>query len=135
MNGKESARATVAFLDDAATRTFTVDRGQPSGIVDTGAVCFGDPLYALGLTRMALSSEGLPATCADAWAEALDAGDAARAAVEFDPAVFCVDFLSELGQRFNRDGAPQPQPRRVAALQRILDEPLSRLDRLTGALR
>lgn len=125
----------VAFLDDTTTKNVIVHEGRLSGIVDADAVCFGDPLYALGLTRMALLSEGFPTAYADAWADALGLDDAARAAVELYTTVFCVDFLSELGQRFNRD-EPQPvDPGRSTLLLRILGEQLLRLDAAAGALR
>jgi aminoglycoside phosphotransferase (APT) family kinase protein len=126
--------APTPFLDDTTTKNVIVHQGRLSGIVDTDYVCFGDPLYALGLTRMAFLSEGLGTSYADAWAEALDLDEAARAAVELYAAAFCVDFASELGQRFNRDEPLAADAGRAARLRRILEEQLARLDELAGAL-
>jgi aminoglycoside phosphotransferase (APT) family kinase protein len=118
----------VAFLDDTTTKNVIVHRGRLSGIVDTDTVCFGDPLYTLGLTRMALLSEGLGTAYVDHWADCLGLDSAARARVELYTAVFCVDFLSELGQRFNRDDAAAVDPARKALLLGILDAQLARVD-------
>ena len=119
--------APVAFLDDTTTKNVIVHEGRLSGIVDTDYVCFGDPLYALGLTRMALLSDGFDTTYTDAWAAALGLDEAASAAVVLYTALFCVDFMSELGQRFNRDEASAIEPARVRLLRRILDEQLEAL--------
>ena len=117
----------VAFLDDTTTKNVIVHEGRLSGIVDTDYVCFGDPLYTLGLTRAALLSEGFDTTYTDAWAGALGLDQAAIAAVVFYTALFCADFMSELGQRFNRDEATAIEPARVRLLRRILDEQLGAL--------
>ncbi len=118
----------VAFLDDATTKNVIVHRGRLSGIVDTDTVCFGDPLYTLGLTRMALLSAGLDTAYVDHWADCLGLDSAARARVELYTAVFCVDFLSELGQRFNRDDAAAADPAKKARLLDILDAQLARVE-------
>ena len=118
----------VAFLDDATTKNVIVHRGRLSGIVDTDHVCFGDPLYTLGLTRMALLSQGLGTAYVDHWADCLGLDPAARASVDLYTAVFCVDFLSELGQRFNLDESPAVDPARKAHLLGILEAQLRRLD-------
>ncbi len=126
--------APVAFLEDTTTKNVIVHEGRLSGIVDTDYVCFGDPLYTLGLTRMALLSAGFATAYTDRWAEALVLDDASCAAVALYTAVFCVDFMSELGQRFNRDAPIAVDPARAALLHRILDEQLEGLDRLEDAL-
>ncbi len=59
---------------------------------------------------------------------------AARARVELYAAVFCVDFLSELGQRFNRDDAEAVDPARRERLLHILEAELARVDAAAGAL-
>jgi aminoglycoside phosphotransferase len=125
----------VAFLDDTTTKNVIVDRGRLSGIVDTDYVCFGDPLYTLGLTRMALLASGLGTAYADHWADCLALDSAARARVGLYTAVFCVDFLSELGRRFNRDEAAEVDPARKALLLGILDAELARVDEGAGAPR
>ena len=43
-----------AFLDDTTTKNVLIHNGALSGIVDTDYVCFGDALFTVALTRMAL---------------------------------------------------------------------------------
>ncbi|HEV8193319.1 MAG TPA: aminoglycoside phosphotransferase family protein, partial [Ktedonobacterales bacterium] len=47
------------FLDDLTTKNVLVHNGRLSGIVDTDYVCFGDPLFTVALTWMALLSQGV----------------------------------------------------------------------------
>ncbi len=114
----------TAFLDDTTTKNVLIHNGELSGIVDTDAVCFGDPLFTLALTRVALLAHALDPSYADDWANQLrldaDQGQALAAYC----AVFCLDFMGELGQRFNRD---TPEPVDMGYLRRLeamLDEAL-----------
>ena len=120
--------APVAFLDDTTTKNVIVHRGRLSGIVDTDTVCFGDPLYTLGLTRMALLSAGLGTAYVDHWADCLGLDSAARARVELYTAVFCVEFPERAGPalqprrsrggRPGAEGAAARHPRRAARARR-----------------
>ncbi len=96
------AVAPIAFLDDTTTKNVLVDGGVLSGIVDTDAVCFGDPLFTLALTRMALLAHDLDSEYADYWRDLLALDDDQRRALTVYTAVFCLGFMSEVGQRFNR---------------------------------
>jgi Ser/Thr protein kinase RdoA (MazF antagonist) len=118
----------VAFLDDTTTRNVMVHKGRLSGIVDTDYVCFGDRIYTLGLTRMALLSRGLDPWYTDAWAEALALDPRERAALDLYTACFCVDFLGEIGQAFSRDTASPADPAGSARLLRLLDDLLRVVD-------
>ena len=109
------------FLDDTTTKNVLVHRGRLSGIVDVDVVCFGDPRWTLALTRMALLVRGFDLDYAAAWAAEMDLDAAAHDLVRVYTAVFCVDFLGELGQRFNRDAPAPVDPAEVARLVGILD--------------
>jgi len=98
-----------------------VHEGRLSGIVDVDVVCFGDPLLTLALTRMALLTRGFDLDYADAWAQELELDAAAHDRLRVYTALCCVDFVGELGQRFNRDAAPPVDPAEVAKLVGILD--------------
>ena len=115
----------TAFLDDATVKNVLVDRGRLSGIVDVDWVCFGDPLFAVALTRMALLARGYDTDYAEHWAAAMDLQDGRRPVLALYTALFCVDFLSELGQRFNQDAAPAVDPREAERLLAILDDLLA----------
>lgn len=116
--------APRAFLDDTTTKNVIVDRGRLSGIVDVDAVCYGDPLWTLGLTRMALLARGWNLDYTTIWAELLQLNEQQRRVVELYTAVFCVDFMSELGQTFNKSVAEAVEHAAVERLTRILDSVL-----------
>lgn len=114
------------FLADATTKNVLVHQGRLTGIVDVDEICFGDPLLTVGLTQMALLSDGSEAEYVNHWLALLNPSAEQRAAVDFYTAVFCADFLSEQGQSFNR-ATTTVNPAKVAALELILDELLTRL--------
>jgi aminoglycoside phosphotransferase (APT) family kinase protein len=94
----------ICFLDDTTTKNVLVgDKGLLSGIVDVDAVAFGDPLLTLSLTRMALLSRGYDTEYTDYWAEQLQLTTQQQQAVNLYTALYCLDFMSELGQSFNKD--------------------------------
>ena len=116
-----------AFLDDTTTKNVIVDAGKLSGIVDVDEVCFGDPLFTIALTQMALLNKGYDLDYIVFWTDLLRLSFEEYAALQVYTCLFCVDFLSEIGQIFNKD---QPEPidhRAVLQLSAILDNLLSSL--------
>jgi hypothetical protein len=111
----------IPFLDDTTTKNVIVHEGKLQGIVDVDGICYGDPLLVVALTRMALLKLGGDTLYTDAWLDRLSASPEQRRAVEFYTACFCVNFLSELGQQFNRDAPPPVDPAMVDRLMAILD--------------
>jgi hypothetical protein len=65
-----TVRATP-FLWDASERNVLVYEGKISGIVDVDDMCFGDPLFVIALTSVALEIEGHDSLYADYWADNL----------------------------------------------------------------
>jgi aminoglycoside phosphotransferase (APT) family kinase protein len=112
----------IAFLDDTTTKNVIVEAGRLRGIVDVDVVCFGDPLWTLALTQMALLSDGYDLAYIACWCEVIDLTADQRRLVDFYTAVFCVDFMSELGQVFNQDSARPVEETRVQHLTRIFDQ-------------
>jgi aminoglycoside phosphotransferase (APT) family kinase protein len=115
----------IPFLDDTTTRNVIVDAGRLSGIVDVDSICYGDPLFTVGLTRMALLNLNAPTDYTDHWLDLLGANEEQRRVARFYTAVFCVNFLAEQGQQFNRDAPPPVDPREVQRLESILDRVLT----------
>ena len=109
------------FLDDTTTRNVIVHDGRLSGIVDVDSICYGDPFLPVGLTRMALLNMAQPTDYTDHWLDLLGATTEQRRVVRFYIAVFCVNFLGEQGQQFNRAAAPPVDPLKVERLEAILD--------------
>ena len=93
----------MCFLDDTTTKNVLIDQGQLSGIVDVDTVCFGDPLLTPALTQMALLKSAFDTDYISFWAEALLLNLGGRRRLELYTAIFCVIFLSELGQQFNKE--------------------------------
>lgn len=93
----------VPFLDDVTSKNVIVNDGVLSGVVDTDEVCFGDPLFTVGLTNMALLSLGVDTEYVDFWLDAIHATKKQRGTVLVYTLVFCLNFMGELGQVFNKD--------------------------------
>ena len=101
--------------------------GKLAGIVDVDDLFFGDPIYLLGLINMAVKALNFDTDYSDYWRDALLPTQVEEPTLGFYTAVFCVNFMSELGQRFNRDTANPIDPSYIARLQQILDSQLAQL--------
>lgn len=111
----------IPFLHDITTKNVIVDGTRLSGIVDVDDLCFGDPLLQVGLTRTALLANGQSASYADAWIDLIAPSREQIAALDFYTALFCIDFMGELGHRFNRAAAQTVEKAHVERLQALLD--------------
>jgi len=114
------------FLDDITTKNVLVHAGKFSGIVDVDWLCFGDPLFTVGLTSTALLSAGHDPEYTEHWCDFLDLNAEQRRVVRFYTALFCVDFMSEFGQSFNGDIAP-PDLDQLAHLERLMNRQLDEI--------
>jgi aminoglycoside phosphotransferase (APT) family kinase protein len=117
------------FLHDITTKNVIVDRGRLSGIVDVDDLCFGDPLLLIALIRMALLARGHDETYVEEWLDILRPNAEQSAALDLYTLQCCVDFMSELGQRFNRERPAPVDPTYLARLHRLRDHLLDRLAR------
>jgi hypothetical protein len=115
------------FLDDTTTKNVIVQRGELSGIVDVDNVCFGDRLYVLALTNMALLSRDYAVDYIDAWAAAWGLGRSQRRLVDLYTAMHGVYFMGEIGQTWNKDEVQAAQPGEVKRLNRVVRDLLTSL--------
>ncbi len=113
----------VPFLDDTTTKNVLVHRGRLTGIVDVDWICFGDPLLTPALTRASLLSSGRDLAYTDHWCELFKPSLEQQAAIRVYTALFFLDFMSELGHRFNRD-TPTVMVADVERLEVLLEEQL-----------
>ena len=67
------------------------------------------------LTRMSLLNKGYDTEYVDAWCETLAVSDEQRAMLQFYTALFCVNFMGELGRAFNRQRPAAPVPQQLSA--------------------
>ena len=85
----------ICFLDDLTTKNVLVEDGELTGVVDFDVVCYGDPLFHLGLTAAALTSNGAPlgGFYADELFRRAGLDGTARPVVDLYQAVFLINFL------------------------------------------
>lgn len=83
----------MPFLWDASERNVIVNEGEITGIVDVDDMCFGDPLFVLGLTYTAFESEGYDTLYCDYWAEALHLDKKARLRLQFYRLFYAIQFM------------------------------------------
>jgi aminoglycoside phosphotransferase (APT) family kinase protein len=112
------------FLHDTTTKNVLVSDSGLLGIVDVDDMCFGDPLLVLALTNMALLARGLDTDYVRHWANAWNLSDAQHEAMRFYTAMFCVGFMGEIGQNFNKDSVVVDNEE-VIGLEKILDSLLT----------
>jgi len=118
--------APTPFLEDITTKNVLIADGVLSGIVDVDELCFGDPLYVLALTRMALLARGFSTDYIDYWKEALGVSARQSEILDLYTALHCLSFLGEMGQKFNQEAPPAVDTTQVARLLSILDNLLAR---------
>lgn len=115
------------FLDDTTTKNVIIDRGKLSGIVDVDMVCFGDPLFTVALTRMALLSLDYDLDYIEYWCNHLNLSALQRQVLSGYTALFCVSFMGEIGQKFNRDEPIPAESSKIERFYSILDRLLAEL--------
>lgn len=118
----------TAFLDDTTTKNVLISDGQLSGIVDVDYVCFGDPLFTIALTQMALLSMNADRIYTEAWCEALKLDADQRAVLTFYTCVFCVDFLSEVGHPVNQNAVTANEAQDIKQLTTIFENLLHQVN-------
>ena len=115
----------IPFLHDMTTKNVLIDDGALTGLVDVDDLCFGDPLFLLGLINIALQAGGLDLAYVEDWKDALSFTPRDDAVLALYTALFAVTFLGEIGQRFNRTDPLVAAPSYVARLERALEAALN----------
>ena len=77
--------------------------GRFSGIVDLDTIAFGDRLYFIALTRMPLLKSDYDTDYIDYLVSYFDLNPEQKSVSDFYTLLFCVDFMSEIGQMYNKD--------------------------------
>jgi aminoglycoside phosphotransferase len=111
----------VPFLDDTTTKNVLVDQGRFTGVVDVDQLCFGDSLLTLGLTKMALHANASDVDYVEHWMNLLGLSKELRQVVDAYTLLFCVDFMSELGQRFNKEEQPEIDVQKFTRLESVFE--------------
>ncbi len=85
----------TCFLDNLTTKNIIVQNGELSGLIDFDVVCYGDPLWTLGLTAAAIVLEIGPEQLdyVEDLCRAYGLGEMERAVVAWYAALFSLTFL------------------------------------------
>lgn len=88
--------APTCFLDDLTTKNVIVEHGELQGLIDFDVVCYGDPLWTLGLTATAIVFDLGPEhfDYVGALCDAYTLDEAKRAVVTWYAALFALTFLA-----------------------------------------
>lgn len=102
---------STPFLHDTTIKNVIVtDDGMFSGIVDVDDLCFGDPRYVVALTLAALRNANASTHYIDEWMGL--AGFAEDRIFRLYVTLFILDFMSEVGQKFNDNPSPSSSSNR-----------------------
>lgn len=85
----------VCFLDDLTTKNVMVHNGALTGVVDFDCVCYGDPMFQVGLTAASVAA-GYTSRCRfyiDELIRFSRPSAKERVMIELYQAVFLVNFL------------------------------------------
>jgi aminoglycoside phosphotransferase (APT) family kinase protein len=115
------------FLDDIALKNVLMLNGHVSGIVDVDWVCFGDALLPLALTYTRLLRRGWDTEYVSFWINALDLGKVRKRALTLYTALWIVNSLGLIGQRFGNGVETPVDGGEIATLMDLLDEVVSQL--------
>jgi aminoglycoside phosphotransferase len=121
LDGAEQRLSTVGphcFLDDLTIKNVIVSGGALTGVVDFDVVCYGDPMYWLALTQVAVCSD--VGTAGEFYVDELtrfwSPSDEERANLALYSAVHGIEFLT-----WDTDDAER-RDRLIAAVRRWLAE-------------
>lgn len=80
-----------------------IHEGKLSGIIDLDWITFGDQVYFLGLTAMALLSMQADLDYAEYLKEEMNLNSTQKKVLNLYILIFCIIFMSERGACFNQD--------------------------------
>lgn len=87
------------FLDDLSSKNVLVYEGNLSGVIDIDFVCFGDGIYNVGYTKMALMSLDYDTKYIDFMVNEMKLSSLEKEILTLYALCFCVDFMGERGMK------------------------------------
>ncbi|MEP6903908.1 MAG: phosphotransferase [Actinomycetota bacterium] len=111
----------IPFFDDITTKNVIVNKGKLSGIVDVDWMCFGDCIQTIALTQTALLTSDCETDYIEFWCDAMNLDAVQRKVLNLYSAMSCVDFISEIGQTFNKEEPLKVDDKKVKKFFEILD--------------
>lgn len=104
------------FLWDASERNVLVHEGKITGIVDVDDLCFGDSLFVIALTHVALACDGHDTLYTDYWTEALALNAEAKMRLAFYQLFYVIVFMVKHGADTSNKKITQYDVARLNAL-------------------
>lgn len=89
-----------AFLDDISNKNLLIRNGEIAGIIDIDWMGFGDELFYVALTNMALLDMNVDTKYVDYILEEMNATNKQKEILILYTLLFCVDFMGEKGAKF-----------------------------------
>lgn len=121
------------FLDDTTTKNVLIDNGKISGIIDLDWLCFGDRLYVIALTTMSLISMHTDLEYVEYWKKLENLSKAQDNVLLFYTLVFCIDFMSEKGMKFNKSESEVLNKNEKAFLENVFETYFRKLQLTTAS--
>jgi len=109
----------IGFLDDTTTKNVIIDNGNLSGIVDVDYVCFGDHLFVVSLTNIALLSKGYDLDYISYWTNLINLSPKQYQIMILYTMMHCVGFMSEIGHGFNKEKPKEIDYQQIHKLETI----------------
>lgn len=119
------------FMWDASERNVLIYENQISGIVDVDNMCFGDPLFTLGLTYLGLEVLGYDDIYCDAWANLMNLDPKANLRLQFYRLFYTVWFMRHYADEVSENGTAYNIDADV--LNKLFTENLTRINALLAS--
>lgn len=116
----------IPFLDDISSKNVLINRGKLAGIIDIDWVCFGDKIYYVALSNMALISLGYDTKYINYLMDEMKSSELEREILTLYTLIFCVDFMSEKGMKF-KDEVVKISESQIQQLNKIYEELYSKI--------
>lgn len=115
----------VPFLYDLNVRNVLVNSGGVTGVIDVDALWLGDPLLAIGRGKTVLRTMRQDLDFIDSWCRLWNLTELELKMVDFYDLLYCVRFMSTLGQSLNGNYSVQTDPGILGLLENLADEMIS----------
>lgn len=121
------------FFDDATTKNVLINNGKISGIIDLDWICFGDRLYVIALTTMSLINMHTDLEYVEYWKKLEKLSKIQSNALLFYILVFCIDFMSEKGMKFNKSDIEAIKEKDKTFLENVFEMYFKKLQLTTAS--
>lgn len=116
----------IPFLDDLSSKNVLINQGKLSGIIDFDWICFGDKIYNIALTNMALIGLGYDTKYIGYLMEEMKSSEIEKEILKLYTLIFCTDFMGEKGMKF-KDKIVKVNQNEIDLLNKVYEDLYSEL--------